>query len=121
MSTHRFARPQALAAGGLPHGVTARPMGERPAVTKPRNLLEQAAMCDDRAWAASLIATALGITHHHVVDATLCGEWPDPAAYWRRLPVEARLKEIGRWLYAEAFELMDHVRVDLPAGVTIGD
>lgn len=104
------------AAGGVPKGVTVRQIGDpEPANHKP-NLLERAAMCDSRDVAASALLTALQIDHDHVCTANLS----DPDR-WRQMPVEARLHELGSWMMAEAFECMDLVAFDKPAGMTIGD
>lgn len=110
-------KPAAVdAKGSLPAGVTVHQFGEVPARSQPRNLLERAAMCECRDFAASLLMTILHIKPENVVKANL----PEPME-WARLPVEARLQFIGDWLRAECFELMDFTTFDKPADMTIGD
>lgn len=118
LETYRkYGRAPVPTAGGIPKGVTVREIGsDKPAVAKPRNLIEQAALCDDRDFAASLLLSVLGITNTGVCVANLS----DPAM-WKRTPVEARLNEIGHWLRGECFELMDLVAFDTPKNMTIGD
>lgn len=70
--------------------------------TTPRNVLEQAAMCDDVADACGLIAVTLKIHSNALALANLSEN-----RRWARLTIDARLKEIAGWLTAECFELMD--------------
>lgn len=113
---HRRA-PVPAEGGGSMKGVTVRQIGdERPPVLRPRNLIEAAAMVQDRDAAASLLIHALGIKDTGVCVANLS----DPLR-WARIPVEARLDEIGHWLRAECFEAMDLCEFDKPANMTLGD
>lgn len=101
----------------IPKSVTVRefdPNRVKPA--KPRNLLEECAMCPNRDLALSVLKEKLGITSDHLIDLE-CSD----AKRWRQLPPVERLREIGNWLRAEAYELMDFVKFDQPANMTIGD
>lgn len=103
------------AEGGIPEHVTVHTFGEVPKHDKPRNVLDEAAQCPSRALAVSAICTLLKINEHsHLIDLHLSDD-----QRWRKIPREARLKELAEWLYAECFELMDFVLV--PGISTIGD
>lgn len=101
------------AEGGVPAGVPVRAIGEPKKRTDP-NLILRAAYCDNRNIAIAVIAEKLGITDLGVCMANL-----SDADRWRKLPVFARLDEIGHWLRAECFAAMDIV--DAPHVDTIGD
>jgi len=90
----------------LPLGVTVRKPGEPlPAGERPRNLLESAAMCDDLARVKGSLCEALWLsTDSKVAAANLS----DPER-WAKLSPPMRLMELGRWLNAECYEVMDLV------------
>src|SRR5690242_10665584 len=100
----------------MPAGVTVRPFfTERPAINRPRNVLERAALCSDRAEARDLICEALGIDPASPLAQTHL-TWPER---WARLSECGRLMEIAEWLRAEAYECMD--LVEGAAISTLGD
>ena len=68
-----------------------------------RNLLELAALCPDRDWAASLICVCLKINERKTLARA---ELPEPDE-WKAMPREQRLVEIGKWVTSECFALMD--------------
>ena len=94
-------------------GYTVRRAGEpAPNVTRPRNLLERAAMTDDVEEAARMIKSALGITNGDLAFVNLDANW-----LWSRKSSWSRLEQIGNWLRAECFECMDLVEADTPMSV----
>lgn len=100
----------------IPAGVTVRKLGEpKPLRTKPRNLLEAAALADDLVVARAYIAGPLSLEHRSQMAIENLSE----TARWARLSPSSRLMEIANWLKAECFECMDLVSVD-PIS-TIGD
>ena len=89
--------------GALPHGITINKAGEeRAPIVRPRNLLELAAMSDNRDMAISALMSAFGITSTHIAEAMLCDR-----ERWKRIGAGGRLLEIADWLRAECFELLD--------------
>ena len=94
----------------IPNGVTIRKSDEpKPYRSGPRNLLEHAAQIDDVGVAARMIQDALEITEERLAGIQL-----DPARRWARLPVDERLRQIGRWLTAECYQCMDLVECSSP-------
>lgn len=79
-----------------------------------RNVLEAAARCDDLADAIMYVGNSLGMDDFRLAFQNL-----SEAARWRRLPIDARLREIAGWLTAECYELMDFV--ESPRVDTLGD
>lgn len=84
-----------------------------------RNILEQAAMCDCRDWAASLIASVLNIDASDKVTVDLMKANLSEPDRWARISVESRAMELGNWMRAQCFEICDFVRA--PAVNTLGD
>ena len=85
-------------------GVTVRPFMQEvdPNTLPPRNLLEQAARCDDLNIAMRLVSDVLELETLRLAQTNLSEE-----NRWRRLPKYARLQEIAGWLVAECYEVMD--------------
>lgn len=92
----------------IPRGVTVRKITDpEPDFQRPRNALERAAMCDDLATVKTIFSELLGLSP----DSKLAAIYLSEPARWKRLAPWARLDEIGKWLKAECFELMDLVSV----------
>ena len=72
----------------------------------PRNILEEAARTDDLSVAMRIVSDALELETLRLAEANLSEE-----RRWRRLPVDARLKEIAGWMVAECHEVMDLVDI----------
>jgi hypothetical protein len=66
------------------------------------NMLQRAARCADRDFAAALLVTVLHIKGEAVALATL----PERAK-WRAMPIAARMRELAGWLTAECFECIE--------------
>lgn len=92
----------------IPKGVTVRkPCDPEPDFKRPRNALERAAMCDDLATVKTIFSELLGLSP----DSKLAAIYLSEPRRWKLMPPWARLDEIGKWLKAECFELMDLVSV----------
>lgn len=100
----------------IPKGVTVYPsLTAIPARTTPRNAIERAAQCEDVEMAKRILCELLGLSPLSPLAAIYLSEPPR----WKRLGPSSRLMELGAWLRAECYELMDFV--DSPGVDTRGD
>lgn len=87
--------------------VTVHAVGTVERTASPRNLIERAASCPCRADAIRMLAEPFGIAApYRLADAVLSEPWR-----WSRIDPSSRLMELGEWLKAECFELLDLVNV----------
>lgn len=74
-----------------------------------RNILEAAALIDDRNAALAMVAGALGISDLTTANRIVTFDWR-----WARFDKAGRLGELASWLRAECFEAMDLVSAPTP-------
>jgi len=97
----------------IPAGVTvhqSRPVKS----TEPRNVFDLASQMDDVDLAIALVKTVLNIKTDRLARVHLSEQ-----RRWKQMPAWSRLQEIGAWVKAECYELMDLVSSPAPIS-TVG-